>query len=278
MRTTLDNPQQRHNGVEHVQEPMYDSSSTPGGVWCPACGHIMRIRLARSGSNAGRGFWGCASYPACTGTRPLFDLLDAATFEWHAVMIADLGRPAIPGSMLTVRDSHQLIHRLCAVKSIALVDDPAAAEALRRISALQGLPGLIARAACASHRLLRRSWPLACITEALDATDRDPAPVSFIDPWLVETSSLAPASHAAPPVPAWAVAPEPVRRQPAGAMGIDVRDLEDLLPEEDDVEPVDYRELTRTFGNPHWFDEPGRPPSRHVAGTIPGRRVDPLWT
>jgi len=38
---------------------------------CPACGAAMVQRTARRGANAGAAFWGCASYPACKGTRPM---------------------------------------------------------------------------------------------------------------------------------------------------------------------------------------------------------------
>ena len=36
---------------------------------CPSCGSSMAKRKARRGMNAGGEFWGCASYPACKGTR-----------------------------------------------------------------------------------------------------------------------------------------------------------------------------------------------------------------
>ena len=41
-----------------------------GAPRCPKCGQPMRKVIARKGANAGSAFWGCASYPACTGTRP----------------------------------------------------------------------------------------------------------------------------------------------------------------------------------------------------------------
>jgi len=37
---------------------------------CPACGKAMVRRTARRGSQTGNSFWGCATYPACRGTRP----------------------------------------------------------------------------------------------------------------------------------------------------------------------------------------------------------------
>jgi hypothetical protein len=36
---------------------------------CPACGGTMVNRTARRGASPGSRFWGCASYPACEGTR-----------------------------------------------------------------------------------------------------------------------------------------------------------------------------------------------------------------
>lgn len=38
---------------------------------CPKCGQAMIRRLARTGPSAGSTFWGCRSFPACKGTRPL---------------------------------------------------------------------------------------------------------------------------------------------------------------------------------------------------------------
>lgn len=36
---------------------------------CPSCGAAMKLRMAKRGSNVGKSFWGCATYPACKGTR-----------------------------------------------------------------------------------------------------------------------------------------------------------------------------------------------------------------
>lgn len=36
---------------------------------CPACGSEMVLRRAKTGSLAGRSFWGCSRFPACRGTR-----------------------------------------------------------------------------------------------------------------------------------------------------------------------------------------------------------------
>lgn len=47
------------------------NSTKPHAVSCPRCGGRMVQRTARQGSRVGRSFWGCSSYPSCTGTRPL---------------------------------------------------------------------------------------------------------------------------------------------------------------------------------------------------------------
>ncbi|TAM10106.1 MAG: hypothetical protein EPN72_00315 [Nevskiaceae bacterium] len=36
---------------------------------CPRCGGAMVRRVAKRGANAGKAFWGCASYPQCRGVR-----------------------------------------------------------------------------------------------------------------------------------------------------------------------------------------------------------------
>ncbi len=38
---------------------------------CPKCGGGMVRRITKRGSNAGNSFWGCSSYPACKGIRPI---------------------------------------------------------------------------------------------------------------------------------------------------------------------------------------------------------------
>ena len=38
---------------------------------CPVCAKPMTRRVAKRGVNAGAAFWGCSSYPACRGTRPI---------------------------------------------------------------------------------------------------------------------------------------------------------------------------------------------------------------
>lgn len=41
------------------------------GPACPTCGQPMLQRTARQGSQAGKPFWGCTTYPACRATRPI---------------------------------------------------------------------------------------------------------------------------------------------------------------------------------------------------------------
>lgn len=51
------------------------TGSTPGARLadpaCPKCGAGMVKRTARKGSQAGRSFWGCTTYPACRGVRAI---------------------------------------------------------------------------------------------------------------------------------------------------------------------------------------------------------------
>ena len=45
--------------------------AVPESPACPLCGKAMRLRTAKSGSRAGRGFWGCLGHPHCKGLRAL---------------------------------------------------------------------------------------------------------------------------------------------------------------------------------------------------------------
>jgi restriction system protein len=38
---------------------------------CPKCAKPMVKRIAKAGTNAGKPFWGCPSFPSCRGTRPI---------------------------------------------------------------------------------------------------------------------------------------------------------------------------------------------------------------
>jgi len=43
-------------------------AASPAIPSCPRCGAPMVRRVARQGTNAGKPFWGCTTYPACRGT------------------------------------------------------------------------------------------------------------------------------------------------------------------------------------------------------------------
>jgi len=45
--------------------------ATVSAVACPICQSTMIKRTAKKGAHAGSQFWGCASFPACKGTRPI---------------------------------------------------------------------------------------------------------------------------------------------------------------------------------------------------------------
>jgi four helix bundle suffix protein len=49
-----------------------DESDRQGPPSCPRCGKTMKLRTVRTGAKAGRQFWGCAEYPDCEGTQPVF--------------------------------------------------------------------------------------------------------------------------------------------------------------------------------------------------------------
>ena len=44
-------------------------STTEASPVCPKCGSPMVQRVAKSGANAGRTFWGCSTFPVCRGIR-----------------------------------------------------------------------------------------------------------------------------------------------------------------------------------------------------------------
>jgi restriction system protein len=53
-------------GVNAVaNKPVSETHSTPV---CPRCGSRMVRRTAKQGSNKGKDFWGCSTYPNCRGT------------------------------------------------------------------------------------------------------------------------------------------------------------------------------------------------------------------
>jgi restriction system protein len=57
-------------GRENVSKAEPDPAPAPVSPRCPRCGKEMILRTARRGSQAGRTFWGCPSFPACKGTLP----------------------------------------------------------------------------------------------------------------------------------------------------------------------------------------------------------------
>jgi restriction system protein len=56
----------RANSPTQTSAPQLASTTKPT---CPKCGTPMVQREAKKGKFAGRSFWGCASYPKCTGIR-----------------------------------------------------------------------------------------------------------------------------------------------------------------------------------------------------------------
>jgi len=60
--------------VTHEIFPKETASSAeilPDAPLCPQCGTAMTKRIARHGSNAGKEFWGCTTYPKCKGILPV---------------------------------------------------------------------------------------------------------------------------------------------------------------------------------------------------------------
>ena len=53
--------------------------AAPRSPACPQCDNPMSRRVARNGSNAGKEFWGCSTYPKCKGTRPTEDTASSDT-------------------------------------------------------------------------------------------------------------------------------------------------------------------------------------------------------
>ncbi|MBR6021582.1 MAG: four helix bundle protein [Kiritimatiellae bacterium] len=45
------------------------AAAEDGAPACPLCGKPMQRRVAKRGVRAGKPFWSCPDYPACTGTR-----------------------------------------------------------------------------------------------------------------------------------------------------------------------------------------------------------------
>lgn len=56
-------------GVSAMRKKAKNASSDLEAPSCPKCGGSMLRRTAKSGTNAGKTFWGCAKFPACRGVR-----------------------------------------------------------------------------------------------------------------------------------------------------------------------------------------------------------------
>lgn len=56
-------------GVDSRVSPV--APVVPASPVCPQCNAEMSKRVARHGSNAGKEFWGCITYPKCKGTSPM---------------------------------------------------------------------------------------------------------------------------------------------------------------------------------------------------------------
>jgi hypothetical protein len=59
-------PKTRATHLKHVDDlkQRFDSTTT-----CARCGNPLVLRTARSGSNAGKQFWGCSRFPSCRYVR-----------------------------------------------------------------------------------------------------------------------------------------------------------------------------------------------------------------
>ena len=58
------------SGMNSIKDVVYveqkDENSTASEIpLCPMCGTEMVLRVAKTGKNAGRKFWGCSSFPKC---------------------------------------------------------------------------------------------------------------------------------------------------------------------------------------------------------------------
>lgn len=57
--------------IQSVQSAALMPASDDAVPACPKCARTMIRRTARSGTNAGKEFWGCSAFPQCRGTRPI---------------------------------------------------------------------------------------------------------------------------------------------------------------------------------------------------------------
>ena len=58
-------------GQANSAQPQPAKAQASADPTCPVCTSPMLKRTARKGANAGAQFWGCSTYPACRGTRPI---------------------------------------------------------------------------------------------------------------------------------------------------------------------------------------------------------------
>lgn len=56
-------------GVSFKRQRNKGSPSQADVPLCPKCGSSMVERVAKSGANSGKAFWGCSKYPTCRGIR-----------------------------------------------------------------------------------------------------------------------------------------------------------------------------------------------------------------
>lgn len=71
MNTASTSPAAGTVNVLNPVPPSLPSGAVSAAAECPVCGSEMTKRIAKRGSLAGQGFWGCTRYPGCRGTRQL---------------------------------------------------------------------------------------------------------------------------------------------------------------------------------------------------------------
>jgi restriction system protein len=66
---TRNSSSQNVNRLTPTLQPLFKAEMSATVPDCPKCGRLMVKRIARKGTNAGSGFWGCSSFPTCRGIR-----------------------------------------------------------------------------------------------------------------------------------------------------------------------------------------------------------------
>lgn len=65
--------QQRRHGspqtTTHGSKSEVSRGASHQSPSCPVCSSAMVLRQAKRGSNTGKSFWGCSTFPQCKGTR-----------------------------------------------------------------------------------------------------------------------------------------------------------------------------------------------------------------